>query len=85
MVEIRDPGLLAATIELEVERFRRAEALAGMPPETRELAESLGRIAVMLREAEARGQTVDLADGIVRLIRQFRETVATLGGALAEA
>jgi hypothetical protein len=85
MVEIREPGLLAATIELELERFRRAESLVRMPLATRELAESLRRVAAILRDAEARRQTVDLADGIVRLIQQFRRMVATLGGTPARA
>jgi hypothetical protein len=85
MLEIPDPGLLAATLELELERFRRVESLVRMPLATRELADALGQIAAMLREAEDRGQTVDLADAIVRLIRQFRRTLATLGGAPAQA
>ncbi len=85
MVELRDPGLVAAELELELERYRRAAALVRMPAAMEELAEALGRIAVMLREADARGQAVDLSDDIVRLIRRFRGTLAAVGGAPARA
>jgi hypothetical protein len=80
MVELRDPGLLAAELELDLVRYRRAALLVPMPPGMRDLAQALDRIAAMLREAEARGQAVDLSDDIVRLIRQFRGAVATVGG-----
>ncbi len=85
MLALRNPGLLAAELDLDLERYRRAAQLFRMPPAMRELADALGRIAGMLREAEARGQAVDLSDEIVRLIRQFRGTLDTLGGAPAEA
>ena len=80
MVDLRNPGLLAAQLELDLERYRRAALLVPMPPAMRELADVLGRIAAMLREAEERGQAVGLADGVVRLIREFRGALATVGG-----
>ncbi len=80
MLALRNPGLLAAELELDLERYRRAAQLVRMPQAMSELAEALGRIATMLREAEARGQAVDLSDDIVRFIRQFRGALATVGG-----
>jgi len=85
MMEIRNPAKLAADIELDLERFRSAETLVHMPATMGDLARALGRIAVMLREADRRGQTVDLGDEVVRLIQQFRGTLRTVGGAPAEA
>jgi hypothetical protein len=85
MKEVRNPGQLAATIELDLERFRTAEPLVHMPAALSDLARALGRVAVMLREAERRGQTVDLGDEVVRLIEHFRGALRTLGGAAAEA
>lgn len=85
MLELRNPGLLASELDLDLERYRRAALLVRMPPAMDELADVLGRIGAMLREAEERGQAVDLADGVVRLIRQFRGALATVGGAPARA
>ncbi len=85
MLALRNPGLLAAELDLDLERYHRAAQLVRMPPAMRELADALGRIAAMLREAEARGQAVDLSDEIVRLIRQFRGTLAAVGGSPASA
>jgi hypothetical protein len=85
VTELQDPGLLAAELELDLERYRRAAALFAVPPAIGELAEALGRIALLLREAEALGQAVDLSDEIVRFIRRFRAALATLGGAPARA
>ncbi len=85
MLEIRDPGTLAADIEIELERFRRAGTIVRMPAAIAEQARTLGKVAVMLREAEARGQAVDLGDEVVRLIDQFRLTLTTVGGAPAQA
>lgn len=85
MIEVHEPGLLAATIELELERFRRARAVVTMPPALAELAETLARVVGMLHEAQARGQAVDLGDEVVRLIQQFRAALCTLGGAPAQA
>jgi hypothetical protein len=79
LVQIEKPGILAAAIELELERLRHARAVAIIPPSLVDLAEALGRVAAMLREAHARGQTVDLADGIVALLREFRAALGTLG------
>ncbi len=80
MVELRDPGLVAAELELELERYRRAALLVPMPAGMQDLAQALDRIAAILRDAEARGQAVDLSDEIVRFIRQFRGAVAAVGG-----
>lgn len=85
MIEIHEPGVLAAAIELELERFRRAGALVPMPAAVRDLAETLGRVAALLHEADARGQAVDLGEEVVRLIQQFRATLCTVGGAPARA
>jgi type VI protein secretion system component VasF len=85
MLEVRDPGLLAAAIELDLERFERAGTIVRMPAAMTDLARTLGRIAVMLREAEQRQQAVDLGDEVVRLIQQFRNALRTVGGAPAEA
>jgi hypothetical protein len=56
-----------------------------MPAAMSESAEALGRIVVLLREAEDRGQAVDLGDEVVRLIQQFRGVLTTVGGAPAQA
>ena len=85
MLALPNPGLLAAELDLDLERYRRVAQLVRMPPAMRELADALARIAGMLREAEAREQTVDLSDEIVRFIRQFRGALATVGGAPARA
>ncbi len=85
MVEVRNPGMLAATIEMDLERFRRAGTIVRMPATMKDLAGTLGRISTMLREAEARGQAVDLGDEVVRVIQQFRKALAAVGGAPARA
>ncbi len=85
MIEIRNPGQLAAALEVEIERYRRAGTLVRMPAGMADLARSLARITVMLRAAAARGQTVDLGDEVVRLIQQFRGTLSAVGGVPAEA
>jgi hypothetical protein len=85
MVEVEQPALLAAAIELELVRFRHARALVRMPGALAELAEALGRVVAMLHEAEARGQAVELGDDVVRLIQQFRAALCTVGGAPAQA
>jgi hypothetical protein len=79
VIQIEKPGILAAAIDLELERLRRARAVTTIPPSLADLAEALGRVAAMLREAHARGQTVDLADGIVALLREFRAALGALG------
>jgi type VI protein secretion system component VasF len=84
-MEVRNPGALAASVEIDIERFRHAGTLVRMPAAMSDLARTLGKVAVMLREAEARGQAVDLGDEVVRLIQQFRSALATMGGAPAEA
>jgi hypothetical protein len=85
MTEIHEPGQLAHLIELELIRFEHASGLFRIPAGMTDLADALGRVAEMLREAEARGQSVDLGDEVVRLIHQFRATLRTTGGAPAEA
>lgn len=85
MIEIHEPGVLAAAIELELERFRRAGALVRMPAAVSDLADTLGRVATLLHEADARGQAVDLGEEVVRLIQQFRAALCTVGGAPAQA
>ena len=82
---MRNPGMLAAAIELDLERFRRAGVLVQMPPSMAALAEALDRVATMLREADDLGQSVDLGDEVVRLIQQFRGALCAFGGALAQA
>jgi hypothetical protein len=85
MVALQHPGLLADEIEVDLERYRRAALLVPMPAAMRELADALGRITAMLREAEERGQVVDLGDEIVRFIGRFRGTLAAAAGAPAQA
>lgn len=85
MIEIRNPGALAASIEIDLERFSRAGTLVRMPAVMTDLARALRKVAAMLREAEDRGQAVDLGDEVVRLIEQFRGALSTMGGAPAQA
>ncbi|WP_242337248.1 MULTISPECIES: hypothetical protein [Anaeromyxobacter] len=85
MIEIRDPGLLASLIELELVRFRHAEGVLRVPSSLVDLADALERVAAILREADDRGQAVDLGDGVMRLLQQFRGMLRTVGGAPAEA
>ncbi|HSD21684.1 MAG TPA: hypothetical protein VLC54_16665 [Anaeromyxobacter sp.] len=85
MIELREPGLLANLIELELVRFRAAERVFRVPASLVDLADALDRVAAMLREAEDRGQSVDLADDVMRLVQQFRGALRSVGGAPAEA
>jgi hypothetical protein len=85
VIEIRNPGALAASIEIDLERFRGAGTMLRMPVALTELARTLGKVAAMLREAEARGQAVDLGDEVVRAVQQFRNALSAVGGAPAEA
>ena len=85
MVEVKNPGGLADDIELELERFRHAGAIVRMPEGMTDLAGALARVAVMLREAEALGQAVDVGDEVLRLFQQFRGALTTVGGAPAQA
>jgi hypothetical protein len=85
MIEVQQPGVLAAAIELDLARFHHARALVRMPGALAELAAALARVAAMLHEAEARGQAVDLGEEVVRLIQQFRAALCAVGGAPAQA
>jgi type VI protein secretion system component VasF len=85
VIEIRNPGVLAASIEIDLVRFRGAGTMLRMPFALTELARTLGKVAAMLRQAEARGQAVDLGHEVVRAIQQFRNALAAVGGAPAEA
>jgi hypothetical protein len=85
MIEIRDPGLLAHVIEVELARYRHARGVFTLPLSLAELAEALERVAALLRLAESREQAVDLGDDVMRLIQQFRGALRTIGGAPAEA
>jgi hypothetical protein len=85
MVEIQNPGRMALALEVDLVRFRQARRLVRMPPALEELAETLGRVRAMLREAAEREQAVDLGDEVVRLIQQFRGALRAVGGEPAEA
>jgi type VI protein secretion system component VasF len=85
MLEIRDPGQMARTLELDLARFEHARQVVRMPAALEELAETLSRIAAMLRAAEHRGQAVDLGDEVVRLIDRFRNALRAVGGEPAQA
>jgi type VI protein secretion system component VasF len=85
VLEIRDPGAMARTLELELVRFEHARLLVRMPAGLEELAQTLTRIAEMLRVAERRGQAVDLGDEVVRLIERFRGALRAVGGEPAQA
>ena len=85
MLEVRNPGLMARALELDLARFREARRVVQMPAALEELAEVLGRVAVMLGEADERGQAVDLGDEVVRLIERFRSALRTVGGDPAQA
>ena len=85
MVEIQNPGRMALSLEVDLARFRQARRLVRMPPALEELAETLGRVRAMLREAAEREQAVDLGDEVVRLIQQFRGALRAVGGEPAEA
>jgi methyl-accepting chemotaxis protein len=85
MVEIGNPGLMAKALEVDLARFRQARRIVRMPAGLEELAETLSRVAAMLREAAEREQTVDLGDEVVRLIEQFRGVLRAVGGEPARA
>jgi hypothetical protein len=85
MLELRHPGLMARALELDLVRFREARRLVYMPAALEDLAQVLSRIAVLLRQADARGQAVDLGDEVVRVIERFRNALRAVGGAPAEA
>ncbi len=85
MQEIRNPGLMAMALDLDLARFRQARRLVRMPPVLEELADALTRVAAMLREAEELQQAVDLGDDVVRLIEQFRGALRAVGGLPAQA
>jgi hypothetical protein len=85
MVEIGNPGMMARALELDLVRFEHARRLVRMPPALEELASALSRIATMLRQADERGQSVDLGDEVVRLIERFRGALRAVGGEPAQA
>jgi hypothetical protein len=85
MLEVGDPGNMASALELDLARFEQARRVVRMPAALEELAETLSRIAVMLRAAERRGQAVDLGDEVVRLIERFRSALRAVGGGAAQA
>jgi hypothetical protein len=85
MMEVGDPGNMARALELDLARFEQARGVVRMPAALEEVAETLSRIAVMLRAAERRGQAVDLGDEVVRLIERFRAALRAVGGESAQA
>ena len=85
MVEIGNPGLMAMALEVDLARFRQARRIVRMPRAVEELAETLARVVLMLRQAAEREQSVDLGDEVVRLIEQFRGTLRAVGGEPAQA
>jgi hypothetical protein len=85
MQEIADPGMMARALELDLIRFEHARRVVQMPPALEELAAALSRIAAMLRQADERGQSVDLGDEVVRLIGRFRNALRAVGGEPAQA
>lgn len=85
MIEIHQPGMLADAIDVELARFEQVERVYRVPPALEDQAEALERVAAMLREAEDRGQSVDLGEEVMRLIQQFRGALRAVGGAPAEA
>lgn len=85
MVEIRNPGLMALALEVDLARFRQARRIVRMPAVLEEHAVTLTRITAMLHEAAERDQAVDLGDEVVRLIDQFRGALCAVGGQPAQA
>jgi hypothetical protein len=85
MLEIRNPGLMARALELDLARFREARRVVRMPPALEDLAGALASVAAMLHQADQRGQSVDLGDEVVRLIERFRSALRTVGGDPAQA
>jgi len=85
MLEIRNPGLMARALELDLVRFEEARRVVRMPAALEELATALARVAQMLRQAEERGQAVDVGDEVVLLIERFRGALRTVGGEPAQA
>jgi hypothetical protein len=85
MIEIHQPGLLADAIDLDLARFHQVERIYRVPPALGDQADALERVASMLREADERGQSVELGEEVMRLIQQFRFALQTVGGAPAEA
>jgi hypothetical protein len=85
VIEIHQPGMLADAIDVELARFEQVERVYRVPPALEDQAEALERVAAMLREAEDRGQAVDLGEEVMRLIQQFRGALRTVGGAPAQA
>jgi hypothetical protein len=85
VIEVHQPGLLADAIDVDLARYQQVERFYRVPPALGDQAEALGRVASMLREAEQRGQSVELGDEVMFLIRQFRGALQTVGGAPAEA
>jgi type VI protein secretion system component VasF len=85
MNDVHNPGLLANAIDLDLERFRRLSRVHAMPEMVADTAQALARVSALLREAEARCQSVDVSDEIVRLIVAFRAALRAAGGAPAQA
>ena len=85
MIEIHQPGMLADAIDVELARFQQVGRVFRVPATLEDQAEALERVAAMLREAEDRGQSVDLGEEVMRLIQQFRGALRAVGGAPAEA
>ena len=85
MLEIPDPGRMARALELDLVRFEEARRIVRMPVALEEIATALARVAQMLRQAEERGQAVDVGDEVVLLIERFRGALRTVGGEPAQA
>ncbi len=81
MLDIRNPGRFAASLEAEIERLARFRAVGAVPPALDDLAEALERLARILREAESLGQSVTVADGVLRVVAEFRGALRALGTA----
>ncbi len=85
MIEVRNPRVLAEAIEIELVRFRLVERVFRVPAGLADEADALERVASMLREADDRGQAVDIGDEVMRLIQGFQGALRAVGGAPAEA
>ena len=85
MIEIHEPGALADAIDVELARFEQVGRVYRVPAALEDQAEALERVAAMLREAERRGQEVDLGEEVVHLLRLFRGALRAVGGSAAEA
>lgn len=72
MTPIDDPAMLAASIDLDLEQYRRMAAVRPFTPLVDDTAEILRHVSERLHDADDLNETVQLDRDVVHLIEAFR-------------